>query len=792
MIKKILSGLLLLSSLAFGQYQGYDGFTKYKSFNYYGGNPLIPTDNLALFVYPSYDFGLVGDNVAPDALTLGPNLVSNWDFHDFTMEDDANTIAHYIFTDYSTEDGNTYIGTERGGTETDLADMTSLTDADEDGWGSVGSDVYVDLTTADCTPSIVTGNSFPTNAQRVVENNAGNFPAIDLRTIYTFTSGKTYRMTGWSRSHHGDFRVRYHSGATAVVVTTSQTVATYFDVVFIHSGAHNEMYLATGSTAAGAWMEVGDFTITELPTNSLVPAGFSANFTTELTGTDHPAYENGKSLKFDGVDDAFSAPNTDFNIPSFTIEAWVKTETLGTNKVIVMNGAGGGAAGWGIRWTSGNAVTAEINGTTGGRQTFALTGGGGTLDSTWHHIAFTADEATGVVAGYIDGAQTNTATLTRWTAIASIYDLRVGVYATGSTWEMDGWIGEVRISNTARTAAEIQASYGLGRGWEGDAILANGDVENYNGTWKQYHSRTGGSGVVVHQDITVEADALYKVTATFSELTGTDDAYVLFQNSALTVTYANAYTENGVNGTFIAYGKAAATGGAVRFSLSVGGEVVMDNIKLQKVTNVAISDTIVTDLSINSYDGSMEGSMADGQITHPHAFEFDGVDDIVDFGDVNDLRTNNFMMFVWIYGDLDPAAYQDIFQKYQDASNSYEFRIFADEIYLYVEQNNIVQSYATSSLNPLDNVSGWRFIAIFSERGVTLECRVNETDYTMNGAIDNTDINNSGDLKMGSWGNANYRYGITGMYISPTLSLDQMKSLATRIYNNTSYLYGDK
>lgn len=166
------------------------------------------------------------------------------------------------------------------------------------------------------------------------------------------------------------------------------------------------------------------------------------------------------ALDFDGVNDyvqtnvKLAATNT------FSIEAWVYPRASVYNRLIT-------------NFTN-TAVSGEFlfdtygGGTDNGRGLRFLIKGAGTLSTTvtapsvlttnsWNHVAVTFDN--GEIKLYVDGIQVGTATAGFAGIAANNNAIRIGEDVTIGTAEyFNGKMDEIRIWNTARSVAEIQAN----------------------------------------------------------------------------------------------------------------------------------------------------------------------------------------------------------------------------------------------------------------------------------------------------------------------------------------------
>jgi hypothetical protein len=164
----------------------------------------------------------------------------------------------------------------------------------------------------------------------------------------------------------------------------------------------------------------------------------------------------GASLLLDGSGDYLTAnfiTNTDFEFTAgedFTLECWVRV-----NSFTQFNGLISLAT-----TRSGNEYTLYIEGIAGSYYLRAATFGGGNLSAgtttlstaTWYHVAVTREGTT--VRLFVNGNLEDTDTRTFTAGQQS--NIRIGSFGDGSL-ALNGWIDEVRISNTARYTAAFTA-----------------------------------------------------------------------------------------------------------------------------------------------------------------------------------------------------------------------------------------------------------------------------------------------------------------------------------------------
>ncbi len=160
----------------------------------------------------------------------------------------------------------------------------------------------------------------------------------------------------------------------------------------------------------------------------------------------------GSALDFDGVNDLVSiADASDLDLTgSFTIEAWVRPDTLGRPVFGKWDNPGGLLSGY-------NLSTSQTAGNPGGKVANAgssavLAAASPLSGSAWSHLALTSDGTT--LRFYVNGKLASTQTAIA--AGATIANLEIGHNSNTGVY-FDGQIDEARIYNAALSESQIQA-----------------------------------------------------------------------------------------------------------------------------------------------------------------------------------------------------------------------------------------------------------------------------------------------------------------------------------------------
>ena len=318
--------------------------------------------------------------------------------------------------------------------------------------------------------------------------------------------------------------------------------------------------------------------------NDLTPTNFETDFEGSLIGS-NPAYENGNALKFNGIDQnlsILSASAGDFN-PStgdFSIEIWFKTSPTATDQNLYFKDLTNPAAG-NIRLyiTSAGAVRFRLM---DGTHTGNLIGSN-YADDAWHYVAIVVDRDVGAYM-YIDGVVHRSEETAEWTDF-SASDLHTGDVIIGSVAEalyFDGEIAEVRYSNVARSYAEIQQSYGMGKGWSPFGSDATTVWEN--NSFVQAVKRVGASDTQT-QVLTLESGELYRIEVTAWTEAGGNNAFVIFDYGTGSFN-PGLFDPGDTAQKFVWYLRSDGTAGGIRVgSGNTTKWNYYDNVKVQKVQN---------------------------------------------------------------------------------------------------------------------------------------------------------------------------------------------------------------
>lgn len=164
----------------------------------------------------------------------------------------------------------------------------------------------------------------------------------------------------------------------------------------------------------------------------------------------------GASLLLDGTGDRVTAADSvDWRLAAansdpYTIEAWVRFNTIGTNRKLITQDGGAGSLGWELRTDA--TTSSELNFFTSSNLTSITattsTSGAGLTTGTWYHIAVDHDSS-GKVRIFVDGVMKGSATPADSVIGNTTAVLAIGDFSLGTGPAHNGWIEEVRITKGA-------------------------------------------------------------------------------------------------------------------------------------------------------------------------------------------------------------------------------------------------------------------------------------------------------------------------------------------------------
>jgi hypothetical protein len=164
----------------------------------------------------------------------------------------------------------------------------------------------------------------------------------------------------------------------------------------------------------------------------------------------------------------------------FTIEAWIKPESLTDFDVIVSKDNVGVSRSYALHLKADGALHAYVFGTGGSGQVESESTAGIISTGTWYHVAMVFDVTADTIDLYLNGTETgyqidSSGTVTSVTDSSAPFS--IGSRQNSGTEEKfyDGLIDDVRFWNDKRTSTEISDNYN---------VELNGDEAGLVGQWK--------------------------------------------------------------------------------------------------------------------------------------------------------------------------------------------------------------------------------------------------------------------------------------------------------------------
>jgi len=680
---------------------------------------------LKLLIDPRREIGL---NPVAASEALGSNVLVNGGFHDFTMENDANTVGHWIFDSvFNVENGGGgYIGEDwsQGGANygTELVSNGDFSaDSNNDGladsWSVAGSQPVV--------TEIING------AQRVKAG--GN--VIQSMVITQTVSGNAsaiyclrFDLIEWTYpvqvavrdSVDGTYFVNWVSipsaGSWELVFSTPATISGGLKILF---GNYGNVF------DPGDYFSIDNVTLKQLTNgNHLIHGGwsFANQVDSQLTGS-NPAYENGNALQFDGINDYFYVPAaqaTAFNpgTGDFTVECWIVIGNVdGYRHTIIAKGANSGptAVSWAIWVAETGAIRVYVSDGTTTWVDFTTT-------QTYSqgqklYIAFVADRD-GAQKLFVNGVLTNSQSVTNTTDLTNTENLVIGYPKGGEQKYFNGEIAEIRYSNVARTDDEIKQSYGLANGWK-YWNTAGTTPENSNFSQKSISDGTNNN--LIYKNFNVEQNKLYRLDLVAETSNG---FYADFDIGVFTYGWATIFnrekvkTKDAPERITMYFNSGANNTLRIRlgFSEFVSCFFKVDSIQIRPVVSAKQPPNFVEDFTyagakyvkitsanqqiqstsqlytnstkttyywgdgvsleavgdfrvIGGNHGLLNGSMESTQPKHPAAFECDGIDDYGDLKEQILLGGNDFLLFFWVKTSATTSGNGLIVWRRNDANN---------------------------------------------------------------------------------------------------------------------------
>lgn len=276
----------------------------------------------------------------------------------------------------------------------------------------------------------------------------------DIRFTDTDGSDLAYEIEKWDET-----------GTSWVWVKVPQIdINSSTDYIYLYYGntsaTDHQQATSVWSSYISAWhlKETGNGTAGEYKDSNNTNNGQGGGGTSTAVPTLTTSGQINGAQSFDGTNDYIKvAHNASLNLTNnFSVSLWFKPSVLTqTNRYLLSKLSGTADNIYSILWEYTNNQVEFYSGLFTG--TAPRTGSGMTINNTnWHYISYEYNGTTW--AGYLDGAQVFSTART-FSLTTTTNDLFFGDLNGSTSFNANASIDEIRVSNTARSAAWIAASY---------------------------------------------------------------------------------------------------------------------------------------------------------------------------------------------------------------------------------------------------------------------------------------------------------------------------------------------
>lgn len=717
---RLLIFLLIITSLAFGQFEPWKTFDHSRGFlNDTDGDYGFPTAGLKFLMDPARNMEMT----VQDGLVLGTELVTNGEFTDFTFDTFDSTKAYYIFDTYydQVEGGIGYIGQDwSGGTPSVATDKSSndVNDYTPNGNCSIAHEMLEGDTTIKMT---VTGSpgevAFTRNSNAVV--------------------GALYKISFYAKSDDVSIPFYFVDGGygdyTLIANPSLSSSWQLYELYLIArvTTADKPMVFASGTVSVSDVINFKDITIYEYSSGNHIVDHANDNSSFVGTGVTagNPTYKDGNSLDFDGVtnhlfiDDTYATdfdPGTD----DFSVELWIKHDSNATGShVFAAKGEALGTGtqnGWEIFTTSSSVLfrCGTGSGTFDDASAYVVNG---LRDDDWTHVVGVREDDTTWI--YVDAVRNAVYGFGYAGVDISDPTQPLCIMARGDHgFEADGQVALFAYHKQALTAQQVAEQYGRGKSWLNSQAEADGsDFGNEDFSWRHRVAEPVGTSYGhIYQSVTgaVSAGTLFRAETSVKTSASQNWAWYL---GGYWMRLASAFTNTDYT-KMVYYG---ISNGVHRTTETRWYDqnyyAVHEYIRVQQVNNT-IPTSISSDSTTADYIGTNTGTMQNGMYSdqpgHPSAFIFDGTADVIDLSEKIVIGTSDAIFFFWVQSfdwDNGGSGYRDIIGNYQNSAYAWIIRHGSDELYWWSEYGSgQIKSIFTNTAGCVDRQ--WYFVAIVHDR----------------------------------------------------------------------------
>ena len=494
------------------------------------GTRYIPRLDGALKVLfdPVRELGLNPQSAEP---SLGLNVVKNGDFSDFTMDDDANTVAHWVFDDvFDIENGGVgYIGQDWK-TQTATVIINDINDSNV----TTSSDVTKTYVAPGIAEFEVIGTTNPfISVNGTAQPGKFHIMRCKIKAVNTEAESKTPSI--------GTFDTIVYGYPYQFQNSTQDWQP--FEAVFYQSDSTGSQFLYALPSTIGAKVQIKDFEFIAVDGLHLVSKNFAGDLYGQL-GSGSPVYEGGNVLNFDGVNDYLTIPGSKAGslnpgTSDFTIEVWAEIPADANTNYRILAKRPNNLQGYELLLNANVVGMFYGDGTNYVQPIFAH----GKSAGTYHHFAFVVDRVTNSeIRIYVDGVLLGTQDISTVTGDPSnTDDFDVGTNLNRNLF-YPAKIAEIRYSNVARTEQEIKESYGLARYWTEFNSAAAGVYLNNN--FSQRWKYTASTYSRLEQSLTLDTEKLYYIKYHAKDVSAGDMVVKYALNDFVAKGYGNWVSAN--------------------------------------------------------------------------------------------------------------------------------------------------------------------------------------------------------------------------------------------------------
>jgi len=211
------------------------------------------------------------------------------------------------------------------------------------------------------------------------------------------------------------------------------------------------------------------------------------------------------------------------------------------------------------------------------------------------------------------------------------------------------------------------------------------------------------------------------------------------------------------------------------------------------------SGTSVSEYAAAGNSGTMQGGMESAQIAHAAAFDHDGVDDFIDWGDIIDVGSHDFLWAGWIKNSTDPVAIVSKKAGNPASNPGYSFRLQASG-FLEMTVSDGTNQVITTGDGTLISDDIFHFISVVVDRRAGLLKRY--VDCLPYGTVDDISavtgsLDTSQALHLGRQGGS-FTGGFHGLFVAyvfdggggaPANLISNYEGLLTTIMEHSQFWY---